>query len=169
MPGKSLDHPRVTGFFFFRVFVFKIFSTFSVKYHSAKSKRMENYFSSVGWFKRCSFPSEGVIDIPLTFLLFMLSILCSSCDCISEGHGVVVDSATSLPLDSVVAKSYMDKVRDNAYEGEMVTDATGEFTGSTGLTGGVFGCPDLVIEFSKTGYETKAVTNPNDTIRLVKK
>ena len=86
------------------------------------------------------------------------------------GNGIVVDNDTKLPLDSVVAKSYIDKVSSKSDESEMITDSTGHFTGNTGLAGGGFsGCPDIVIELSKKGYKTKAITNPkNDTIKLIK-
>jgi hypothetical protein len=112
---------------------------------------------------------KGRIRCQISTILFLFFITLTSCDCITEGYGVVVDSDTNLPLDSVVAKSYINKVKAHAYEGEMLTDETGTFSGSTGLTGGFFGCPNLVVEFSKNGYNTLEVTNPHDTIRLIKK
>lgn len=103
-------------------------------------------------------------------ILFSFLLTSGGCDCVVDGNGIVVDSETNLPLDSVVVKSYVDKVKNSTCESEMITDSTGKFSGSTGLTGGGFsGCPDLVVELSKNGYLTTSFTNPyNDTVKLIK-
>jgi hypothetical protein len=111
-----------------------------------------------------------VFSTNLTMLFaFLIIFSINGCDCITDGNGVVVDSETNLPLDNVVAKSYIDYGKRKSFESEMTTDSLGIFTGSTNMTGGFFGCPDLEIEISKSGYITKTVTNPyNDTIKLIK-
>ena len=109
-----------------------------------------------------------IADLMILFA-FLIIFSMNGCDCITDGNGVVVDSETNLPLDSVVAKSYIDYGKRKSYENEMTTDSLGNFTGSTKMTGGFFGCPDLEIELSKSGYITKKVTNPySDTIKLIK-
>lgn len=102
--------------------------------------------------------------------LVCLTLTISSCDCITEGNGVILDSDTNNPLDSVAVKFYINKAKSDFYESEMLTDSTGAFYGSTGLTGGgINSCPDLVIEISKTGYLTEQITNPNnDTIYMTR-
>lgn len=106
----------------------------------------------------------------LTGIILALCLLIMSCDCIRDGSGVVVDSNTNQPIDSVLVKSYIGKVREKSFEREMLTDTSGNFTGGTGMTGGGFGgCPDLVMQFSKKGYITRTVKNPrNATIKLDK-
>lgn len=104
--------------------------------------------------------------LPVLCLLLFLS----GCDCITDGNGVVVDSISGLPLDSVSAESYIDKINKDSFESEMTTDEFGVFYGSTGLTGGFFGCPDLIVKLSRVGYHDFAIKNPhNDTIRLSKR
>lgn len=101
------------------------------------------------------------------FGLIYFCFILVSCDCWTEGSGIVIDSITKIPLDSVVAKSYIKEVADKRYRSEMLTDSTGKFDGSTGNTGR---CVDLVIELTKSGYYTRTITNPeNDTIQLIKK
>jgi len=95
-----------------------------------------------------------------------LSFQITSCDCWTFGDGVVVDSITNLPLDSVSAKSFIEYVNDQPPVMEFITDSTGVFEGTTGNTGK---CRDLIIELSRKGYTTKIVVNPNyDTIRMTK-
>lgn len=95
--------------------------------------------------------------------LFLFNI---SCDCWTDGNGVVVDSITKQPLDSVIAKSYVEEVNANSFYYEMITDSTGQFEGTTGNTGN---CKDLVIELSKIGYIDVTITNPiDDTIKMSK-
>jgi hypothetical protein len=104
-----------------------------------------------------------IIVLILGIILCFLSI---RCDCWTDGNGVVIDSITNQPLDSVVAKSYIEKVTEEYYHMEMITDSTGKFNGTTGNTGK---CADIVIVLSKKGYTTTTVTNPkNDTIKMIK-
>ena len=101
----------------------------------------------------------------IAFLVYSCFLL-NSCDCWTSGNGVVIDKITNKPLDSVIAKSYIDNVKDDSYVCEMYSDTNGKFYGSTGNTGS---CQDLVIVLSKTGYKSATITNPQkDTIRLEK-
>ena len=96
----------------------------------------------------------------------LIILLLTSCDCWNTAEGIIVDSTTGQPMDSVVVKSYINKVRERSFNMEMITDSTGYFYGSTGNTGR---CTDLIIEFSKEGYKTNYFSNPSiDTIELVK-
>ena len=100
------------------------------------------------------------------FFGFFLCLIILSCDCYTEGNGVVMDKLTNQPIDSVVAKSYIGKVHTDNYAQEMITDESGQFYGTTGNTGR---CIDLLIELSKKGYFPVEVTNPmDDTIRLIR-
>ncbi len=104
-----------------------------------------------------------------TLIYVGIFLIASSCDCVTDGSGIVVDADTGLPLDSVIVKSYVNKVKDRFFQSQMVTDSSGEFIGSTGLTGGFLGCPDLVIELSKDGYISTTIKNPNNaSVRLEK-
>jgi hypothetical protein len=110
---------------------------------------------------------ENRVTVLLFYIVMFLAIV--SCDCVTDGNGIVVDAHTGLPLDSVIVKSYVNRVNDRFFQSQMVTDSTGEFSGSTGLTGGFFGCPDLVIELSKGGYVSTKIKNPNNaSVRLTK-
>lgn len=106
----------------------------------------------------------------ITGLIFALCLFIWSCDCLRDGSGVVVDINTNQPIDSVLVRSYIGKVREKSFEYEMLTDSSGNFTGTTGMTGGGFGgCPDLVMVFSKTGYISLTLKNPyNATVKLSK-
>jgi hypothetical protein len=90
-----------------------------------------------------------------------------SCEGITEGDGYVFDARTKKPLDSVLVKSYRKNGWRKIFQSEMITDSTGYFFGTTGLTGCSGDCPDLVIEFVITGYSNREIINPNkDTVYL---
>ena len=102
-------------------------------------------------------------------ICYGISLIALGCDCVTVGNGIVVDADTGLPLDSVVVRSYIEAVNERSFQSRMVTDSTGEFNGDTGVTGGFFGCPDLVIELSKDGYVSATIRNPNKaTVELEK-
>src|SRR5664279_375571 len=108
----------------------------------------------------------GIRTVCILFALFTVS-----CECEKEGIGIVVDSKTKLPVDSVLYNCYsINKVGRKRLEQKKYTDTLGIFGGTTGLVGaGCDKCQDLEIEFSKFGYKNTSVTNPvNDTILLEK-
>lgn len=76
------------------------------------------------------------------------------------GEGYVRDAITNQPIDSV---AYRD-----ANDGTLFyTDSTGYYY-ITGPFGGCTfgGCPDYTVEFSKSGYQTRSVGNPDGSIHL---
>ena len=85
-------------------------------------------------------------------LIFITTLL--SCDCWTDGNGIVYDAQSNKPLDSVLVESYVEK---NYLNTAMYTSTTGEFWGSTDNIGR---CKDLHIVLTKPGYKTKTVINP---------
>ncbi len=82
--------------------------------------------------------------IKINILLFVVSIL-TSCDCLQHVQGIVIDSETLLPINNVmVIKKEADRI--------IYTDSVGNFA-LMSMTGGLFGCPKIVLSFEKYGYE----------------
>ena len=75
------------------------------------------------------------------------ALLLTACDCLQEVSGTVRDRETQLPIAEVQVKA---KSSLRAY---MQTDSTGKF-GYHGISGGIFGCPKVKLQFSKAGYRT---------------
>lgn len=86
-----------------------------------------------------------------------------SCECTRTADGVVLDEKSLLPIDSVLVKGVV-----NVYNQEY-TDSTGRYFMTTGMTGAVGGCPDIKISFSKEGYQSLTLTNPDDDNVYMKK
>lgn len=88
----------------------------------------------------------------------------TSCDCIQNVAGTVIDAQTDQPIqDAHVQKE--NNVNDHA-----VTDERGNFE-IRNISGGLFGCPPMMINVSKEGYESKTVEIYNaehETIKLQK-
>ena len=81
---------------------------------------------------------------------FLVLIGCEGERC---GQGIVYDSKTKVPLDSVLCTSNgSDKIYTDSIDKYYLC---GPFGGCIG------GCPDVEIEFSKSGYKSQKVTNPN--------
>ncbi len=87
----------------------------------------------------------------LTFLTISLALI--NCEGMRHAEGIAVDKVSNLPLDSVLC---------NVLSGNQkaLTDSTGTFDVSNRLSGCMFGCKDIRVEFSKKGYKTIALTNP---------
>jgi len=77
-------------------------------------------------------------------LIFIFAIFIS-CDCLQHVQGVVIDSDTQLPIDSVKI------IRDTGRIFHIYTDSIGNFEITT-MTGGLFGCPKIKLSFEKEGY-----------------
>lgn len=96
-----------------------------------------------------------------TLLIFLLLITNLGCEGYRCGTGKIVDSKSDLPLDSVLCKI------DN--ELFVYSDSIGHYELCGRFSGCVPDCPDIQIEFSKKGYKTQIIKNPNkDIIRLEK-
>src|SRR5688500_3099831 len=86
----------------------------------------------------------------------LLILLMESCEGYKCGNGKVVDKITTLPLDSVLC--------------EVVTGTQTSVTDSTGLFdlcnpfGGCMPCKDIIIRFSRPGYQMQTVENPTNAI-----
>jgi hypothetical protein len=92
-----------------------------------------------------------------------------SCDCMQDVRSVVVDKQTRKPLSNVVvSKSEKENPQDPLARKEY-TDDSGRFH-FTSISGGLGGCPDLVLYFTKPGYKTSKMRFPsfsrNDTVLL---
>lgn len=99
-------------------------------------------------------------------IIFTLATLTSfaSCDCIQNVTGTVIDAQTDQPIqDAQVQKENNDIDQAN-------TDKKGNFE-IRSISGGLFGCPPMMINVSKEGYESKTVEIYNaehETIKLQK-
>jgi len=81
--------------------------------------------------------------IKTSILLVFISAVFTSCDCLQHVQGVVIDSETQLPIDSVMVIRDAKRI--------IYTDSLGNFE-ITSMTGGLFGCPKIVLFFEKEGY-----------------
>ncbi|MFD2908673.1 hypothetical protein ACFSX9_07975 [Flavobacterium ardleyense] len=97
----------------------------------------------------------------MKFIYYILVLALLSCEGEKGGDGIVFEKKTAIVLDSVMYKCIET--------GEIkYTDSLGSWE-MYGLFGGcVSECPDFRVEFSKTGYVTKKITNPDGNIYLDK-
>jgi hypothetical protein len=98
------------------------------------------------------------LDKPRHFLTLILILGLgllglAGCEGYGCGEGIVYDAKTKKPLDSVFCVS-------NSQE-KIYTDSSGKYNLCGPFGGCMPHCPDVVIEFSKTGYKSQKVTNPN--------
>lgn len=83
----------------------------------------------------------------LTTIKLSLLVLLTSCDCVQDVYGTVIDAETLQPIDSVYAYK-QNKGKDFGY-----TDERGHFEINS-IDGGLsFGCPPMTVIFKKNGYE----------------
>ena len=85
-----------------------------------------------------------------TFLLILIGL--TSCEGSRSSNGIVYDAQTGEPLDSV-------KVNVLSAEKIYYTDSTGAFEVRNNLGPCTFGCEDIVIQYSKEGYQTRTLVN----------
>ena len=89
--------------------------------------------------------------------LFFIITGCISCEGQSCARGDVKDQTSNLAIDSV----YVHVINGTQ---TMYTDSSGKF-GVCGEFGSCMsGCKDIVIEFSKSGYKTQTLQNPEPGI-----
>ena len=95
----------------------------------------------------------------------------TSCDCIQEATGIVLDSKTRKPIKNVSIGKYEKEDTANSYSKRIYSGKTGQFDYHS-TSGGFRKCPDLVLYFGKQGYKTRKVTfesvSSNDTVFLDK-
>jgi hypothetical protein len=95
-----------------------------------------------------------------SFILCLpLFVLILSCEGSRLGRGVVFDNQTQTPLDSVMYKDINESF-------VFYSDSLGNYTIEGPFGGCVSECPDYKVAFSKDGYKTKIVENPNGNIFL---
>lgn len=91
-------------------------------------------------------------------------MLITSCDCMQNVTGTVLDAETSLPIEGAHVQ------KENKEYDKDETDEKGEFTVES-ISGG-FRCPPMIVVVSKEGYETLTVkidNAGNETIKLKRK
>lgn len=71
----------------------------------------------------------------------------TSCDCLQNVSGTVVDNDTKQPIDSAYIQN-SNKDYNYAY-----TDDKGNFE-IVSISGGLLGCPPMTVTITKDGYET---------------
>jgi hypothetical protein len=90
------------------------------------------------------------MKIKTIIIIVFVVTLFISCDCLVHIQGVVVDSKTRLPIDSVLVKGdvycYTCDLED------IYTDSLGHFEYNS-MVGGF--CPKSTLSFEKEGYEKK--------------
>jgi len=93
------------------------------------------------------------------FVLLAATLLIS-CEGYRCAIGTIKDKTSSRPLDSVYVKVVTGSKK-------IYTDSTGAFDVCNGMGGCSFGCKDIMVEFSKPGYKTQTVQNPNKDIIIL--
>jgi len=79
-------------------------------------------------------------------VLIFISVIFTSCDCVQRVEGVVIDAETQLPIDKV---KIMKADTENTFV--EYTDSLGNFE-FYAISGGLFGCPKILLSFEKEGY-----------------
>lgn len=94
-------------------------------------------------------------------VLITLCMILISCEGERVGSGIVFDKSTDKPIDSVRYYSLEDKKSFIQY-----TDAEGNYFVSGPFGGCISECPDFKAEFSKKGYKSLTLKNPDGDIYL---
>ncbi|RED24862.1 hypothetical protein BD847_1598 [Flavobacterium cutihirudinis] len=92
-------------------------------------------------------------------VLIVAFIFLISCEGYKTGAGIVYDKSTNKPLDSV--RYYAVGIDYIEY-----TDSLGKYYVEGKFGGCVSECPDFDAEFSKPGYKTITLKNPNGDVYL---
>lgn len=92
-------------------------------------------------------------------ILFCLTI--ASCEGSRVGKGYIYEKETKVVLDSVM-------YRELKYNFIQYTDSTGYYYIEGPFGGCLSDCPDFDAEFSKSGYKSIRITNPDGDIYLEK-
>ncbi len=87
------------------------------------------------------------------FILISMGMVLSSCEGSRCASGIIYGTDTNQPLNSVYCEVLTGS--DQIY-----TDSSGSFSVCNNFGGCVPKCPDIEVQFSKKGYKTKTLTNP---------
>jgi hypothetical protein len=103
-----------------------------------------------------------------SFASILLLLTLASCDCYRTAEGIIVDSQTKAPIAEVQLVNDADFEQQQT-DNLATSDSLGHFEYAD-VSGGMFGCPDLILVYSKPGYRTTRVnvSNGSDTILLEK-
>lgn len=101
-------------------------------------------------------PSKKTISkIFITIFFSALTLVFfESCEGFRCTENVVQDKATNLPIDSVLVEVI------SADSKIVYTDIAGKFDVCNRMGGCIDKCKDIVLRFSKAGYKTITITNP---------
>jgi 5-hydroxyisourate hydrolase-like protein (transthyretin family) len=107
----------------------------------------------------------------LFFFASMLGLIISfySCDCLRQGTGIVMDSITDQPLDSVQIEAYLVNNAKTLFIKKVYTDTTGSFDIRTGFLVKDECKMGLILVFSKTGYRHMVIKDPKNASILMLK
>lgn len=100
--------------------------------------------------------------IYLINILLLIIIYFTSCDCFHQGSGIVLDSKTNKPLDSVYIEASLLNNKKSIFIEKMYTDSTGRFDIRTGFLVKDECKMGLVLLFSKPGYHNLMIKDPKD-------
>lgn len=94
-------------------------------------------------------------------------VIMFGCDCYRNAEGIVVDIETKQPISGVQIVNNSD-FEHRQTQNLSATDSAGQFSYAD-LSGGLFGCPDLVLVFSKPGYLNQRINMSDgvDTVFLI--
>ena len=89
--------------------------------------------------------------------------LAAGCEGYRTATGTLRDAATGTPLDSVrvTVLTRSDDARVS------YTDSTGFFDVQNRMSGCVPKCKEIRVEFSKAGYQSTVIENPDDTVEIL--
>ena len=88
-------------------------------------------------------------------VIFGFFIFISACEGYRWAEGTIYDFDTKQPIDSVLCT--VKSGRQKQY-----SDSLGKYYVHNPMGGCMPDCKDIIVEFSKIGYETQTVTNPSD-------
>ena len=91
------------------------------------------------------------------FICFLLSTFFTGCEGYRCGTGQVVDKTTNKALDSVFCENLTGPQK-------IYTDRSGTFDLCNRISGCVPNCKDIRIRFSKNGYKTVTIENPEENV-----
>ena len=94
----------------------------------------------------------------ITIIVFIN--LFSSCDCVQNGSGIIVDEETKEPIQNVeiieVGKDFVQRSDENGY------------FKIRHISGGLFSCPDMTIIVLKKAYLSDTIVIKNGEDKLIK-
>jgi len=94
-----------------------------------------------------------------SMIIGLIGMFIVSCEGYSCAKGFVYDSSTKVPIDSVLCEAITGRAK--AY-----TDSLGAYEVCNIMGGCVNGCKDITVRYSKKGYKTKEVTEPENASKI---